>query len=364
MASRVNRRHMLSLISSYWKILLLALVTPLACPADKVETKDGSIIYGKIIGAVDGNLSFETTYSTVIEIPLTELISLSSSHSLSIRDDANNTLYGQSVPMPKEQLNLRNKKQTDNLAFENIQHLWIEESKDPFQIEEEQLKLELLMKWKSSIGLDLVGSSGNSDSIGAGFRLDSTYSNKFRELDLFLSYNTQKSKGVTDTDETKGGAEYDSLFRDRLAWYLRTDFEHDPIEQINLRSTGAIGLKYDWIESLNYQVSTRFGTAVRFEDSSLKHINEKIDPAFDLGLEYTHLFIESLLIESEITLLPKIDDLSDYLFYHDTALIFPVIEENSWHIRSGLSGTFDAIPEDNSEKMDMKYYFRVVYEFN
>ena len=39
--------------------------------------------------------------------------------------------------------------------------------------------MELMMKWKNSVGFDLVGSSGNTDSFGAGLRLDSTYSNKF-----------------------------------------------------------------------------------------------------------------------------------------------------------------------------------------
>ena len=42
---------------------------------------------------------------------------------------------------------------------------------------------------------------------------------------------TTQTNGKTDTDETKGGAEYDALFHDQLAWYLRSDFEHDPIEQ-------------------------------------------------------------------------------------------------------------------------------------
>lgn len=331
--------------------------------ADRVETKDGSILYGKIIGTLDGNLSFETTYSQVITIPLNELVSLSSTENISVRDENNRTLTGQSIPMPKSQLNLRDSNQTTYLNFENIQHIWSDETNDPWFIEAEKRELELQMKWKSSVGFDLVGSSGNTDSLGVGFRLDSTYSNKFRELDLFLSYNTQKTNGQTDTDETKGGVEYDSLFQDRLAWYLRSDFEHDPIEQINLRSTGATGLKYDWIDDLDFQISTRFGIAVRFEDSTLDQIKENIDPALDLGLEYSHILMESLFLESELALLPKIEDFSDYLFNHDTALVFPILEENAWHIRSGLSGTFTSIPKDEGEKMDMKYYFRIVYNF-
>ena len=351
-------RHSFHLI---WISLLVLL--PFFLFADRIETKDGSIIYGKVIGAREGNLSFETSYSSMIQVPLDELVSLSSSENISVRDEENNTIFGQSIPLPKNRLNLRSDTRSSNIDFSNIQHIWTVESVDPWVMQAEEEKLELLMKWKNSVGFDLVGSSGNSDSLGIGLRLDSTYSNKLNELDLFLSYNTQTTNGATETDETKGGVAYDSLFEDRLAWYVRTDMEHDPIEQINLRSTGALGLKYDLSENEKYQVSTRLGTAVRYEDSTIDRIKEKIDPALDFGLEYSHLFIESLLLESELTLLPKIDDFSDYLFNHDTAIIFPILEDNSWYIRSGLSGTFDSIPKHDTEKMDMKYYFRVVYDF-
>ena len=39
----------------------------------------------------------------------------------------------------------------------------------------------------------------------------------------------------------------------------------------------------------------RVGTAVRYEESTIELENEKnVDPAFDLGLEYSHLLKESL----------------------------------------------------------------------
>ena len=362
MASGLIHFKMARSLLLLWSTLVATL--PVALLADRIETKDGSIIYGKIIEAIDGNLSIETTYSSILQVPLTALVSLSSSNYLGVRDENNRTIFGQSVPMPKNQLNLRNNKQTNQLEFANIQHIWTDVDNDPWVIEAEQQELELLMKWKSSVGFDLVGSSGNTDSFAIGFRLDSTYANNFKELDFFLSYNTQTTNGTTDTDETKGGIAYDSLFHERLAWYLRSDFEHDPVEQINLRSTGALGLKYDLLENSDYEISTRVGTAVRYEESTIELENENIDPAFDLGLEYSHLLKESLFLESELTVLPKIDDLSDYLFNHDTALVFPIFEDNTWHIRSGLSGTFDSVPKDDSEKMDMKYYFRVVYNFD
>ena len=361
MATRLTQRKMKSRSICIWFNFIV--LFPILSKADRLETKDGSILFGTVIEAMDGNLSFQTSSLSKIEIPLSEIVSLSTSSNISIRDEDNRTYFGQSVPSSNQNFMIQNEKISEKLDFVNIQHLWTENTEDPRLLAAETKKQQLIKKWKNSVGFDLVGSSGNTDLFGAGLRLDSTYSNKISELDLFLSYNTQTTNGKTDTDETKGGAEYDALFHEQLAWYLRSDFEHDPIEQINLRSTGAIGLKYDWIETADYNVSTRLGTAVRYEDSTVKSVGDKTEPAFDLGLEYTYLLYEKLLLESELTLLPTADNLSDYLFNHDTALIFPLLPDNTWHIRSGLSGTYDSMPENDSEKMDLKYYLRLNFEF-
>ena len=43
--------------------------------------------------------------------------------------------------MPKNQLNLRNNKQTNQLEFANIQHIWTDVNNDPWVIEAEQQEL-------------------------------------------------------------------------------------------------------------------------------------------------------------------------------------------------------------------------------
>ena len=68
-------------------------------------------------------------------------------------------------------------------------------------------------------------------------------------------------------------------------------------------------------------------------------------------------------LQSELSFLPRADDLTDYLLSHDSALVFPISEDKDFSIRSGLSGTYDSIPNEELEKMDMKYYLRVVYDF-
>ena len=207
------------------------------------------------------------------------------------------------------------------------------------------------MKWKHALGFDLTGSSGNSENFGLGIRLDSSLGNKLRGYDLYLSYNKADKKNTPIVDETKFGIEYDSKFYDTLAWYAKSDLENDRLEEVDLRATTALGLKYLWLEQEEYQVDLRSGIAFRFEKSGSSSTDDLNDPAIDLGLEYTHQIREFLLLESDFTYVPSLNNFDDYLITKDTGLIFALNEDVSWMLRSGLSGTYNSTPVDLKDEL-------------
>ena len=71
-----------------------------------------------------------------------------------------------------------------------------------------------------------------------------------------------------------------------------------------------------------------------------------------------------LFLESDISYIPNIDDFSDFLFRKETALVLPLDKKEDWKIRSGISGTYNSTAIQGTEEMDLKYYFRVIYDFN
>lgn len=330
--------------------------------SDRIETRHGSIVYGTIEGIEDGNLTIETDFAGTLKIPTSELKSLSSNSNLGIRTDTNATFFGQSIPTESGQLSVRNQNKTNKVSFAEIHQLWQVSTGDPVTLEQIAEEESLRMKWENSLGFDLSGASGNTDNLAIGLRLDSVYSNKIRELDMYLSFVKTEQNKITNSEETKYGAEYDSLFLDYLAWYLKQDFEHDPVEHLDIRSTTAIGIKYDWIEEENYQVATRLGSAFRYEKISQPSSSTK-EPALDLGLDYSHLINKVIGFESSLSFVPILDDADDYVFQHDTALILPLAVDESWQLRTGLSGTYDSTPGENLKESDIRYYLRVNYLF-
>ena len=70
------------------------MVMPLLVWADSVKISDGSVLNGKILGLVDGNLTIETAFAGKIVIPFLEISSITSDNEISLRLDDNRTFDG------------------------------------------------------------------------------------------------------------------------------------------------------------------------------------------------------------------------------------------------------------------------------
>ena len=139
-----------------------------------------------------------------------------------------------------------------------------------------------------------------------------------------LPTTTRAKTSVTVVDETKFGAEYDSKFYERLAWYAKTDLENDRLEEIDLRATAAFGLKYFWVKNDSYDLSARSGIAFRFEEYDSSKNSTLSEPALDFGLEYSRKIRNFLFLEGDLTYVPSVNDFTDFLLSNDIALVVPL----------------------------------------
>lgn len=341
--------------------ILISLFSSTILLADEVETVDGSILQGEILTIEDNNLTILTEFAGKIKIPDFRISRISCENELSFRMEDNRTFQGKINFSDEGKFSLENRQEPFLLS--EVKHLWTQQESDPLILIAQSKAEALLLKWKHALGFDLTGSSGNSENFGLGIRLDSSLGNKLRGYDLYLSYNKADKKNTPIVDETKFGIEYDSKFYDSLAWYAKSDLENDRLEEVDLRATTALGLKYLWLEQEEYQVDLRSGIAFRYEKSGSSSTDDLNDPAIDLGLEYTHQIREFLLLESDFTYVPSLNNFDDYLITKDTGLMFALNEDVSWMLRSGLSGTYNSTPVDFKEELDLTYYLRMIYNF-
>ena len=330
--------------------------------ADEIITKDDSRIVGELVLFENGILTFETSFAGKIKIPTTEIKSLSTDNEISVRLEDNRT-FESKILLANESTILIEENQL-RPTFEEVRHLWPSQNEDPLVVEIQKKAQALVMAWKNSLGFDFMGASGNAQNFGIGARVDSEYGNKIRKYDMYLSYNNSTKKDQVIVDETKLGIEYDSRFFEQLSWYAKTDLENDRLEEVDLRSTSALGIKYSWIDNRPYRLAFRTGLAFRFEDYSLNTQENVNEIAMDFGLEYSHNIKDLLSLESDTSVIPSFEDLSHYLLSNDTALVIPLDKESNWNLRTGLDGTYNSTPATNKDELDLKYYMRIIYRLD
>ena len=332
-----------------------------ALSADVVVITDGSHLVGEGLGVDDGNLTLATEYAGNLRISLPKIAGVQTDENTFLRLDDNRTLSGPLVPAPPGSLNVGAPPVAVPLA--NLKHLWRETEDNPDNLAAAKLADANQMEWTSSLGFDLTGSSGNTEDFGLGFRLDSTYGNKWKATDLYLSHNNSQKEGVAIVDETKGGAEYASQFSDHLAWYAKTDLETDRLEEIDLRATAASGIKYiAWNED-ERELALRTGAAFRYEAYSAQTVGDFGDPAIDFGLEHSRRFSEFLSVETDVTFVPSLKDFQNYFLTQDSALVVPLGKKSPWKLRSGLANSYNSTPVPGKKGLDLKYYLRLVYSW-
>lgn len=348
---------------THFLILLgIALFSYARLSADEIITKNGSRLLGELILFEDGNLTLQTDFAGKIRIPTNEIKSISTDNEISVRLEDNRTFESKILLSDDSKILIQENQLTP--TFEEVRHLWPSSNEDPLVVEMQKKANALVMSWKNSLGFDFMGSSGNTQNFGIGARLDSEYGNKIRNYDMYLSYNNSTKKDQVIVDETKLGIEYDSRFFEQLSWYAKTDLENDRLEELDLRSTSALGLKYSWMNDRTYQLSFRSGLAFRFEEYSVTG-QENVDAlAMDFGFEYSHNIKDLLSLESDISIIPSVEKLSDFLISKDTALVIPLDKDSNWNLRTGLDGTYNSTPAKSKEELDLKYYMRIIYRID
>ena len=343
-------------------LLVIGLVSYGRLSGDEIITKNGSRLLGELLLLEDGNLTLQTDFAGKIRIPTNEIKSISTDNEISVRLEDNRTFESKILLSDDSKILFQENQLTP--TFEDVRHLWPSLNEDPLVVEMQKKANALVMSWKNSLGFDFMGSSGNTQNFGIGARLDSEYGNKIRNYDMYLSYNNSTKKDQVIVDETKLGIEYDSRFFEQLSWYAKTDLENDRLEELELRSTSALGLKYSWMNNRTYQLSFRSGLAFRFEEYSVTG-QENVDAlAMDFGFEYSHNIKDLLSLESDISMIPSVEKLSDYLISKDTALVIPLDKDSNWNLRTGLDGTYNSTPAKSKEELDLKYYMRIIYRID
>lgn len=334
--------------------LLLAVST--AATADTITTVDGARLIGRVTEVTQEAVLLETSYAGVIAIETKQITALESDRPLTVRFGDGTMVTGTVRLDQRGGLRVRGEAERSDATLDRLLAAWVPGATPPAAS-----GIEPPRRWVYTVGADLVGRDGNSDELGINFAGDAMLVTKVDELRLYASYQRAEQNGIKNSDEAIAGASYTAFFREDFGWYVRGAIERDEFEDIDLRTTAAIGLAWRLIETKVRSLRWLAGVGYRYE--SFDNGTSDASPTLDLGLQHRWQLNDTLTMHNELTFAPQFKDFGDYLLTHGSALEMPV-GASRWIFRIGLRNDYKSEPAFGRKELDSAWYTRLSLRFD
>jgi putative salt-induced outer membrane protein YdiY len=215
--------------------------------------------------------------------------------------------------------------------------------------------------WKYRAFLDISGKSGNSEEFGTEIGFKITKDTDAQTTKIYGSYDRTEKDGTKTSDETKLGAEYTSYFTPKLGWFVKTEFEKDDFENLDLRATPALGLSYRFIREKEHKLTGKIGAGYRYEDFNDGTKNKAYGG--NVSVDHYWKFASWGEMTNEVTYTPSVEDSNDFLIEHDSGIEIPLGLSESWKLRLGVSNTYNNVVPVGVKELDTSYYARLVVDW-
>ncbi|MGC9450797.1 MAG: DUF481 domain-containing protein [Oceanipulchritudo sp.] len=308
---------------------LPALLSGEASP-DRVEVAGGAVLTGIVESVEDGILWMNTAYAGRLAVDLTQVER--------IRSDR---LIPGEVPVPV------------------VTHV----AKSP---ERKALAAKVAEEpsggWALEAGLDLSASRGNTEKLDLTVTVDALLERDHDKFDLYGRYAYGDNRGRTTTNELILGTRYTNFFHDGLGVFIREELERDDFEGLVFRSTTASGLIWRLRQERDLAIEARSGLSYRYEDYADDGYEDF--PGLDFGLDIRWRFTEWARFKGSYTFLPSADDFEDFILEQDSGFNVPLDTSDRWKLRFGISSKYNNNPDVGRERMDLRYYARLIATWN
>lgn len=330
--------------------------------ADTVTTNDGATLTGTITLIDQGKIHLETAYAGSLEIDQSKVSSFETDKPVFVRLASGSTMSGAVQSSANGTLKIESDDGVLETDMSRVTASWDTSAEDP-QITELRKREEALQrKWKYKGGLDILGKTGNTEEFSVGLNFEAKLKGPQDELAFFAEYENRETDGVTSEDRIAGGVSYESFFSEHYGWYARTELEKDDIDQIDFRSTSAVGASFRLINKDYQTLVLRSGLGYRNTTYGNATPNES-SATLDFGAHHTYRYKDSFTMENKLTYVPSIDDFAVYRVVHDSGIVVPVGNSQNWKMRFGIKNEFESEPAAN-EKLDTTYYTRMIYSWD
>ena len=335
-------------------IAIIFALTALSTMADEVILKNGSIIKGKVIKVYLEKLIVETDFSPNIELDFDKVVSFTTDEEHSIKLSDGQILNGK-ISYQEKQISVQGEITQTNVESKHLAMLWDKGERAPDYVAPFE------EKWSTTGALDFNKSEGNTDESNLAVHLNVTKEGENDTLQFYGKYKRSETDGEKTDDERIVGTDYEYRYSEHNSWYVRSEFEEDEFEDLELRSTIAAGFGHYFYKEEKITLRNRLGLFYRNE--SYENSDDEETVGLDIGLHFKYLFVDFGNWYTDISFTPSIEDFADYRLDHESGLSLPVGSGDRWSIKLGVSHEYNSEPADDTEDLDTTYFSRLELKF-
>jgi putative salt-induced outer membrane protein YdiY len=315
--------------------------------ADKVVLENGDSLTGTIVKAEGGKLTLKTDYAGLIEIEVAKVKQLFTDSPVEVHLTDGEILKGQikTVEDGKLAVGKSIEREATVVALQKVASI------NPTP--------KVLPKWKGNITGAGTAQSGNTKRDALSISADALRRTENDRFSARYLFNYGRDSGKMNTRNHYFISEYDYFFTKKWFGLATVEFLNDIFQDLNLRTSAAVGGGYQFFEDEIKALAVSAGLA---------YVNENHDQGQDKSWisarvegDFRYKIFDFLSFSEQLILYPPLESGNSFLLRNDAALTTPIGKR--WALRLENIVQYNSKPASGFKKTDLTTMLGLQYSF-
>lgn len=328
--------------------LLLPLLAVSAHAADRVELRDGSVIFGTVTDADGGTVTLETEYAGTLTIDYENISGMRVASDLTLQMDDGQVLETSGLAVNEEALELP-EPSAGSYALTDLT-----------RINPEPWELGNGYKWSGLASGAFASQRGNTETDELSYRVESNWESLRDRIRTEFFGEVNEANGEKNAENWTVRARYDRNQTGDWYWGGGVSLEQDLFADLDLRTSVGPYVGRKFFTDPIFELEVEGGASYISEDFVSAEDREYIGATWDIHIRSDVLGGDSRVYFDQKGIL-NLDELENLVLNNTLGLSFPLLfniegaAEVQWNLNTG------AVP--GTEKLDETYRFRIGYSW-
>jgi putative salt-induced outer membrane protein YdiY len=317
---------------------------------DRVQLKDGSVLFGTVVDADDGKVIMKTAFAEAVKIPQAMIESLRTETPMRLQFADGRVLESSPIVVRDEQLFLGRGEEEASYSFADL----VRVNPEPWELGEGY-------RWTGLASAGLSLAQGNTENSELDYKAESTWTGLHDRFSLSLIGEYDEVNGRKNAQNWIARGKYDQ-FLNGSPWYTGANlsFEQDEFADTELRSYVGPYLGRKVFTDPLLTLEAEGGIAYVWEEFFVAEDNDYPAATWTLTASSDYLGDNTRLYFNQTGLWGFTDE-GDVLLNSTAGLSFPLILNIEGSAE--VIWKYDLGAVENVEKLDQTYRFRLGYRW-